>query len=154
MPKSDDKRFTRPRGRPPKYLGKWNPKTGKYAKEENAPSKISKLNLSILEKQAWKKGKNGKKGKNTRRTIRGLRKDRTQKTKPTRVLDPKKKADLLKILHMPNVFRRYDVKGIDNGTRTKKQITKARTKVAQAKKAAQNVRRSTRSRLPRNFFKP
>ena len=148
MPKSDDKRFTRPRGRPPKYLGKWNPKTGKYAKEENAPSKISKLSLSILEKKARKKGKN------TRRTIRGLRKDRTQKTNPTRVLDPKKKADLLKILHLPNVFRLYDVKGIDNGTRTKKQITKARTKVAQAKKAAQNVRRSTRSRLPRNFFKP
>ena len=148
MPKSDEKRFTRPRGRPPKYLGKWNPKTGKYAKEENVPSKISRLNLSILEKKARKKGKN------TRRTIRGLRKDRTQKTKPTRVLDPKKKADLLKILHLPNVFRLYDVKGIDNGTRTKKQITKARTKVAQAKNAAQNVRRSTRSRLPRNFFKP
>ena len=148
MPKTEEKRFTRPRGRPPKYLGKWNSKTGKYAKEESAPSKISRLNLSILEKKARRKGKT------TRRTIRGLRKDRTQKTKPTRVLDPKKKADLLKILHLPNVFRLYDVKGIDNGTRTKKQITKARTKVAQAKKAAQNVRRSTRSRLPRKFFKP
>ena len=113
----------RSRGAPPRYLGKWNPVSKSYALEKkDRDLKFSKVSQILRERK--------------NRTARGIKKDRSQKN--ARVLNPAKRADLLKIMYLPDVFRKYDVIGIDDG-RTKASAASTKKKLKKAIAAVKAV---------------
>lgn len=68
-------------------------------------------------------------------TERGRKRDKTLKARKERILYPSRKKDLQKINSIENVFKRYDVKGVDydKDSHTVKKY-KARTQKTAAKK--------------------